>query len=117
MTLTEILSPHMRDIVAAVLPTVSSNLSDRSSDKIDLATAENWLIRPELQRLCKEAIQNHLTADVCVRSCYLLDHGAHLYISICLIPKALVATPCCLHQQLTSSTLTSSRSTLSSQST
>ncbi|CCT69461.1 related to 1-aminocyclopropane-1-carboxylate synthase 1 [Fusarium fujikuroi] len=63
MSLTEILSPHMRDIVAAVFPTVSSNLSDRSSDKIDLATAENWLIRPELQRLCKEAIQNHLTED------------------------------------------------------
>lgn len=66
MTLTEILSPHIRDIVATVLPAVSSNLTDRSCNKIDLATAENWLIRPELQRLCKEAIQSHLTEDVCV---------------------------------------------------
>ncbi|KAF4948216.1 hypothetical protein FGADI_9808 [Fusarium gaditjirri] len=56
-------TPHMRDTVAAILPTVSSILNDRSSDKIDLATAENWLIRPELQRLCKEAIQSQLTED------------------------------------------------------
>lgn len=77
MTLTEILAPHMRDIVATVLPAVSSNLTDRSSNKIDLATAENWLIRPELQRLFKEAIQSHLTKDVCVGN-HRLDHGTHL---------------------------------------
>ncbi|KAF5581612.1 1-aminocyclopropane-1-carboxylate synthase 1 [Fusarium pseudocircinatum] len=63
MTLTEILSSQIRDTVKAILPTVSSTLNDRSSDKIDLATAENWLIRPELQRLYKEAIQRHLTED------------------------------------------------------
>ncbi|KAF5984798.1 1-aminocyclopropane-1-carboxylate synthase 1 [Fusarium bulbicola] len=104
MTSTEILSPRMRDTVAANLPTVSSSLNDRSSDKIDLATAENWLIRPELQRLYKEAIQSHLKEEQlsCTQGfggdALLLESAADFFNTYFkplnpVLPEHIVATP------------------------
>jgi hypothetical protein len=33
-------------------------------DTIDLSMAENWLLRPEVLQLCKEAVQNHFEIHV-----------------------------------------------------
>lgn len=63
-----VLSSRMGDTIAAILPKITTTVSKRASPKIDLATAENWLIRSELCRLYKEAIQKGLNNEVCSRT-------------------------------------------------
>ena len=46
--------------VSAIMPKISAQVAERSrpdNPNIDLATAENWLIRNEIIEICKEAIQ------------------------------------------------------------
>jgi hypothetical protein len=62
------LSTRMRSSVAALLPKIAASIAERTSigpAKIDLATAENWLLRPELITLCNDAIAQKLTEEVC----------------------------------------------------
>ncbi|KAJ4390994.1 hypothetical protein N0V93_004593 [Gnomoniopsis smithogilvyi] len=45
--------------VQSIMPRIKGAVQERSlkhSDKIDLSTAENWLIRPELVELCKASV-------------------------------------------------------------
>lgn len=50
--------------VAAIMPKITAAVSSRSEGRhIDLASAENWLIRPELIEICKEAIANNLKPE------------------------------------------------------
>lgn len=58
------ISSRMRDIVSALLPTVDAKTAERASNKLDLATAEHWLIRPELVKLYKHFILKHLDPKV-----------------------------------------------------
>jgi aspartate/methionine/tyrosine aminotransferase len=59
---TPVLSTRGDANVSAIMPKIKSAVSDRSAGvQIDLASAENWLIRPELIALCKEAISSQLT--------------------------------------------------------
>ena len=53
--------------VEAIMPNIKGALEQRSMPKnpnIDLSTAENWLIRPELIQICKTAISTDLQAIV-----------------------------------------------------
>lgn len=53
--------------VAGIMPQIDAAVKAREqSDNsiIDLATAENWLLRPELIELCKMAINTRLEAKV-----------------------------------------------------
>ena len=61
----------MDQITSTILPTLSATIAERTSNdadastkKIDLATAENWLLRPELVALCKEAFERNLNDKV-----------------------------------------------------
>ena len=59
----------MTGIVAAVLPRIAVTVAERSSaqlPKIDLATAENWLVRDELVGIYKEAFARDVTEDVII---------------------------------------------------
>ena len=61
------LSARMSSIIAAVLPKIAVTVSERTSTgspKIDLATAENWLVRDELVAIYKEAIGCALNREV-----------------------------------------------------
>ena len=61
------LSQRMSYTVAALLLKVSATIAERKFStpcNIDLATAENWLIRPELVNLCKDAVAQSLEVDV-----------------------------------------------------
>lgn len=61
------LSKRMSKSVASMLPHIAATIAERTSKgpaKIDLATAENWLLRPELLEICKDAIAQNLTAEV-----------------------------------------------------
>ena len=55
--------------VASIMPKIAGAVKDRSSlqidsnPNIDLSTAENWLLRPELIQICKDAIANSLCAQ------------------------------------------------------
>ena len=63
------LSSRMTGIVAAVLPRIAVTVAERSSaqlPKIDLATAENWLVRDELVGIYKEAFARDVTEDVII---------------------------------------------------
>jgi hypothetical protein len=64
----EQLSSRMQKPATAILPkiaaTIAERTSARTSRKLDLSTAENWLIRPELVEIYKDAIQNQLTVAV-----------------------------------------------------
>lgn len=64
----EQLSSRMQKPVLAILPKIAATIAERTnartSRKIDLSTAENWLIRPELVEIYKDAIQNQLTVAV-----------------------------------------------------
>ena len=53
--------------VDAIIPKIKAAVADRSkpaTSNIDLSTAENWLIRPELIEICKSAISENLQAEV-----------------------------------------------------
>jgi aspartate/methionine/tyrosine aminotransferase len=57
-----VLSTRGEANVGAIMPKIKSAVSDRSTGvQIDLASAENWLIRPEVIVICKEAISSQLT--------------------------------------------------------
>ena len=64
------ISARMSGIVSAFLPPSAGGDEDaakaaaRGPAKIDLATAENWLIREELLPICKDAIKQNLTVEV-----------------------------------------------------
>lgn len=62
------LTIRMNDTISAILPKIAATITERTSigglAKIDLSTAENWLVRPELVALCKDAISQNLTASV-----------------------------------------------------
>jgi hypothetical protein len=63
------LSRRMNKSVASMLPHIAATIAERTSKapaKIDLATAENWLLRPELLEICKDAFVEKLTASVSV---------------------------------------------------
>jgi hypothetical protein len=53
--------------VEGILPKIKATVVERTKKKntnIDLSTAENWLIRPELIEICKGAINDNLTCLV-----------------------------------------------------
>ena len=53
--------------VASIMPRISAAVEERKqrdNPNIDLATAENWLLRPELIAMCKVAINKRLDAKV-----------------------------------------------------
>lgn len=53
--------------VEAVMPRIKGAVAERSKKQntnIDLSTAENWSIRPELITICKDAISQKLSTKV-----------------------------------------------------
>lgn len=53
--------------VEGILPKIKDTVAERSkkvNTNIDLSTAENWLIRPELVNICKDAIDENLSPKV-----------------------------------------------------
>lgn len=67
MTNPDGLSSRMTNIIAAVLPQIAVTVAERSSSgppKIDLATAENWLVRRELVSIYKEAFATEANVEV-----------------------------------------------------
>lgn len=53
--------------VEAIMPKIKGAVEQRkikNNSNIDLSTSENWLIRPELIALCKEAVAEGLQAQV-----------------------------------------------------
>lgn len=61
------LSGRMSSNIVAILPKVAATIAERTltgAVKIDLSTAENWLLRPELLAMCKDAVFRNLTKDV-----------------------------------------------------
>jgi aspartate/methionine/tyrosine aminotransferase len=58
------LSARGNSNVAAIMPKISAAVTERSQGtKIDLASAENWLLREELIDICKDAIASNLHAQ------------------------------------------------------
>jgi aspartate/methionine/tyrosine aminotransferase len=50
--------------VKTIMPKIGAAVSERSQGtKIDLASAENWLLRDELLDICKDAITSDLSAQ------------------------------------------------------
>lgn len=66
------LSSRMQKMASAILPKIAATIAERTSAvrKIDLATAENWLLRPEIVEICKNAIQENLTEAVSTSRLY-----------------------------------------------
>jgi len=71
--------------VAVIMPKISSAVTERTTQKntkIDLSTAENWLIRPEVVNLCKEAIDTKFNAkvirNVCLKPDNLMQHANNI---------------------------------------
>jgi hypothetical protein len=60
-------SPRMRDMIASIMPKIDVAILNRASS-IDLATAENWLLRPELEEIYKSALQASISSQVCTIS-------------------------------------------------
>ena len=61
------LSSRMESIIATVLPRIAVTVAERSSagrPKIDLSTAENWLVRRELLGIFKEAFAQDVNVEV-----------------------------------------------------
>jgi aspartate/methionine/tyrosine aminotransferase len=57
--------------VEAVMPRIKGAVAERSKKQntnIDLSTAENWSIRPELVAICKDAICQNLSTKVSLPS-------------------------------------------------
>ena len=53
--------------IETLMPKISDRVAERKRDNnpnTDLSIAENWLLRPELTEICKQAIQDGLTARV-----------------------------------------------------
>lgn len=54
--------------VETIMPKIRGAVTQRkikNNTNIDLSTAENWLMRPELIEICKSAINDHLEPRVC----------------------------------------------------
>lgn len=65
----------MNNNIVAILPKVAATIAEQTATglaKIDLSTAENWLPRPELFAICKDAIFRYLKTDV--RSLLKISH-------------------------------------------
>lgn len=63
----DILSTRMRNIIATVMPKIAATVAQKTSTShsvVDLATAENWLVRDELLAIFKEAIARDLIPEV-----------------------------------------------------
>lgn len=61
------LSPRGAGNVDAILEKINAAVEERAKQNntnIDLGTSENWLIRDELMKICKDAIQNCMVAKV-----------------------------------------------------
>lgn len=57
--------------VAGIMPKIKGAVAERMSEtrtNIDLSTAENWLIRPELVEICREAMVGQLRPKVRTRA-------------------------------------------------
>jgi C4-type Zn-finger protein len=53
--------------VEGILPKIKDTVAERTKKQntnIDLSTAENWLLRPELIDICKDAINQDLSSRV-----------------------------------------------------
>jgi hypothetical protein len=53
--------------VEGIMPKIKDAVAEKSkkvNTNIDLSTAENWLLRPELVALCKDAVAQDLSARV-----------------------------------------------------
>ena len=64
--------------IESIMPRINDQVTERQKVKnhnIDLSSAENWLIRPELVEICKDAIQKDLTAKV--GSCWTGHQAQH----------------------------------------
>lgn len=58
---------RMNTVIAAVMPKIAVTVANRTSTatpRIDLATAENWLVHEELVTLFMEAIAKNLDRGV-----------------------------------------------------
>ena len=50
--------------VSAIMPKITAAVTERTEGAhIDLSSAENWLLRPELISICKDAIASKLSAQ------------------------------------------------------
>ena len=58
------ISNHMRERLRILLPMAASQNRVIPPNSVDLATAENWVLRSELVDLCKEAVAQKLTTKV-----------------------------------------------------
>jgi phage-related tail fiber protein len=64
--------------VDAIMPKIKGAVEERKvkhNKNIDLSTSENWLIRPELIEICKEAIAEDLVASVGLSSIIQNGHS------------------------------------------
>lgn len=69
------LSQRSNAVVQTIMPRISSAVAERTrmdNPKIDLSTAENWLLRDELAEICKDAISEGLEAKVRLSSLHNL---------------------------------------------
>ena len=65
------LSQRAQGNVKLFMPIVAAKLEQRHSadvQKIDLATAENWLMRDEILPILENSVFKELTASVCLSS-------------------------------------------------
>jgi hypothetical protein len=61
------LSKRMNKSVASMLPHIAATIAERTSKapaEIDFATAEDWLLRPKVFEVCKDASVEKLTASI-----------------------------------------------------
>ena len=65
------LSTRMAHTVVGLLPGVDATVNNRASTVIDLATAENWLIRDDLE------------LPLGVRDCWSISHPINTWFVLC----------------------------------
>lgn len=61
------LSTRSSTMVQAIMPKISAAVAERTrleNPNIDLSTAENWLMREDLLKICKDAIAKELGSKV-----------------------------------------------------
>ena len=83
--------------VAGIMPRINAALEERKrrdNPNIDLATAENWLLRPELIELCKDAINKNLDFKVRkgplpISAILLLPFRANAFLAASILPQCL----------------------------
>lgn len=98
--------------IEAIMPKIQGAVEERKkkvNSNIDLATSENWLMRPELVELCKEAISAKLEPHVSQTSLqYTVVSNSTLMsmISTCHTPGVLLVTRPSLRRMRLCSTAT-----------